>query len=195
MIDIDGRIQQFKIDILKYSEEEMIQRCFEHVLEPFCMTTDNYFELKNVISSNFGLHPNDVTMVGSGKLGFTLKPKVQFRKFNDKSDIDMAIISEKLYEKIWKDVFVYKNQVKYWPEEFKFKDYFFRGWIRPDYLPPAFSFDFANNWWEFFRQLTKSGKYGPYKIKAGLYYSRFFFEAYQHHCMTICKQLLSGGIN
>ncbi len=116
--------------------------------------------------------------------------------FGDQSDIDLAIISEFLFDKIWRQVFDYweenenTDNVVYWSRENSFKDYLFRGWIRPDKLPPAQAFDFSRSWWEFFRELTRQGEYGPYKIRAGLYKSWYYLEKYQSICIKECKQEL-----
>jgi hypothetical protein len=187
---IEERIGAFKRDLFELEEEEIIQKCFQHNMEPVCISNDTYFLLKSKISKHFGLHPIDVFMVGSGKLGFTIKPNEQFRQFGDSSDIDIAIVSEELFERFWKAVYLYKNEVKYWPKEERFKNYLLSGWIRPDLLPPAKRFSEAQEWWDFFRNLTASGEFGPYKISAGLYYSRFFFESYQKKCITLCKEII-----
>ncbi len=188
--EVDQRISMFKSDLEQYDDEEMIQKYFEHSLVPAVMSEDDYFQLKKEIANHFTLHPSEVIMVGSAKLGFTIKPQSKYRKFGDSSDIDIAIISEELFENIWRAVFEYKNDVKYWGKEQKFKDYLFRGWIRPDLLPHAKRFELAQDWWDFFLNLSSSGQYGPYRIRAGLYYSRYFFEPYQTICINACRHQL-----
>lgn len=189
--EITRRIGLFKEDLSSYDDDEMIQKYFEHDFSPAVISNDDYFKLKIEVANFFTLlHPTEVFMVGSGKLGFTIKPQEQYRKFNDSSDIDLAIVSRELFELFWKAVFEYKNEVKYWPKELKFKDYLFKGWIRPDLLPPSNSFKESKEWWDFFRELTSSGKYGPYKINAGLYLNRFFFESYQKDCIQSCRMHL-----
>jgi hypothetical protein len=134
-------------------------------------------------------------MVGSARLGFTIKSSEPYRLFGDRSDIDLAIISPRLFEDFWKAVLLYKEDVKYWPKEEGFKKYLLRGWIRPDLLPPADAFKKAADWWEFFRELTYSGRFGPYKISGSLYYSKFFFELYQSACIRACKKKEAGEVS
>ncbi len=192
--DINGRIIEFKSKILEYSDTEMIKYCFDHLITPVCMTSEQYFDLRLVTAHHFGLDSADVLMVGSGRLGFSIKPGQQFRHFCDRSDVDLAIISDELFEYIWKRVFEYKNSVRYWPRENEFKNYLFKGWIRPDLLPPSQHFSVASEWWEFFRGVTNSGKYGFYQVRAGLYHSRYFFESYQKTCMVLCRNIVSEGV-
>ena len=63
------------------------------------------------------------------------------------------------------------------------------GWIRPDKLPPEDRFAESRQWWNFFNKLTAAETYGPYKIRAGLYYSWFFLEGFQRICVDQCKAL------
>ena len=72
------------------------------------------------------------------------------------------------------------------PEEPNFNSYLARGWIRPDLLPPARRFSAAKDWWDFFRELTKT-VHSDYKISGALYREWYFLERYQGICVTRCK--------
>jgi len=187
-------ISKFNEDLQTYNDDDLIKKLYRLNMQPVCMSNDRYFNLKNLVSTKFGLDMTDVFMVGSGKLGFTIKPNEQYRLFSDKSDIDLAIVSNELFEQIWKSLFLYKEEIKYWPKEMKFKEYLFKGWIRPDYLPPSKLFQDGENWWNFFQELTSSGDYGPYRIRAGLYHSHFFFESYQKQCIQLCRKLIGEAV-
>lgn len=125
-------------------------------------------------------------MVGSGKLGFSIVNSKRYRPFSDTSDIDVAIISPILFDAIWHNVYDYSFSGGYWPEEKAFKEYLFRGWIRPDKLPPSHKFALCKDWWDFFRSITSTGRYGPYKISAGLYRNWHFLETYLSVCINEC---------
>ncbi len=64
-------------------------------------------EFRDIVSSNIGVSFNSVMMVGSGKTGYSLAPKKNFKLFQqntesrNKSDIDIAIISNNLFEAFW----------------------------------------------------------------------------------------------
>ena len=152
----------------------------------YVLDEGQYFQLKHEISEEYHLHPSQVIMVGSGKLGFSIAPSKRYRPFGDESDLDVAIISDVLFDWIWQEVFEHQNINRgYWPQETKFKDYLFRGWLRPDYLPP--SIQYASQWFEFFRQLTASSGFGPYKISAGVYKSWLYLEHYQRQAVAQCR--------
>ena len=149
---------------------------------------DKYYNLKAEVAENFKIHPSEVLIVGSAKTGFSIAPQKRFRFFNDKSDIDVAIISPFLFDRIWQQVFDCWEDGGEWSGIDGFKDYLFRGWIRPDKLPPRNRFKIRQEWWEFFRLVTQKQSYGPYKVAAGLYKSWHFFEIYQSICVKSCKQ-------
>jgi len=65
----------------------------------------DYF--KEVVSTNLCINFHNVQIVGSAKVGYSLSPKKLFAPFHDggpdqpSSDIDIAIISERMYKEYW----------------------------------------------------------------------------------------------
>lgn len=62
---------------------------------------------KEIVSSNFKVNFYSVKMVGSAKVGFSLSPQKMFKSFGAEdeignySDIDIAIVSDQLYNDYW----------------------------------------------------------------------------------------------
>lgn len=183
---IDDKINKFKSDILIEDPITMVNKYIIHG-NSLILDDEKYFLLKKTIADKFGIHQSNIYMVGSAKLGFSIKESRRFLYFGNESDIDIAIISNDLFNTFWKEVYTYKNGSGYWPNFSSFKNYFFKGWIRPDYLPPGESFAMAKDWGDFFMETTKSGAFGPYKIAAGVYHSPFFLESYQSVCIKECR--------
>lgn len=183
---IQERLARYKEDLPRLDCLSLVRK---HITsgEAFILPHDNYFSLRDRIAREFGVHTNDVFVVGSAKLGFSIAPNKRYRPFGDTSDIDVAVVSQSLFDQIWKEVFEYRAEVGYWPAEQQFASYLFKGWIRPDKLPPARKFELASRWWTFFRELTQSGDVSIYPIKAGLYKSHYFLEAYQSICVKQCQ--------
>ncbi len=186
---IIASLNEFKQDLIIQSVSTIVRKHITFGLS-YILSHEKYYELKSEVAEFFHIHPNEVLIVGSAKLGFSIAPDKKYRPFNDVSDIDVAIISSNLFDTVWDQVFNYKIEVGYWEQEDKFKDYLFRGWIRPDKLPPAKSFKLGKDWWEFFRKLTSKGNYGSYNIRGGLYKSWSFLEKYQSICVKKCKDEL-----
>ena len=173
--DIQHRIVAFKEDLEKLSDKVMVQK---HISfgESYILSSNQYFELKQDVSEQFRTHSSQIVLVGSAKLGFSIAPDKKYRPFGEDSDLDVAIISEVLFDSLWAEAFEFWTYRRPWTLQNSFKNYLFRGWLRPDCLPSEES---QNQWFEFFRELTGSEKYGRYKISAGVYKSWRFFESYQ----------------
>ena len=184
--DVTGRIEEFREDLSNLADTTIVRKYITYG-NCYILGEDGYFDLKSEVSDQFNVHPNEVVVVGSGKLGFSIAKRKRYRHFGDESDIDIAIVSGTLFDQIWGDVFQYKIGGAYWPEERDFKDYLFRGWVRPDKLPPTPTFEFRNQWWDFFLELERRGNYGPYKIRAGVYKSWHFLESYQTENVRDCR--------
>lgn len=154
------------------------------------LTDSAYFQLRAAVAEKYEIHPNDVLVVGSSKLGFSIAPRKRYRHFGETSDVDLVIVSSDLFDQIWKAVHVFWHQGGYWDKHLDFKSYLFQGWIRPDKLPPARTFALANDWWKFFNTLSSGGRYSLYKIAGALYRDRYFLEAYQLRGVSACLEEL-----
>ena len=60
-------------------------------------------EFKKFISKKLDVHYNDIGIAGSAKLGFSLNPKKELHDFTDESDVDIILVSYKLYKKFWSE--------------------------------------------------------------------------------------------
>ena len=191
-MNIDNRINDFKKN-LTTSDEIALVRKFITSGDCHVIDQNNYLELKSIVADHFKIHPNEVLIVGSGKMGFSIaeniaKGKMRYRHFSETSDIDVAIISQNLFDRIWKDLFDFIEDKGFWQRQQEFTGYHFQGWMRPDMLPTSPRFDFTQTmWWDFFNNLTSSQKFGEYKIRGGLYRNWHFLEKYQIKCVKQCK--------
>jgi hypothetical protein len=61
--------------------------------------------LMNVIvrhlTSRLPITAENIAIVGSAKLGFSLNPDGYFNPFSDESDIDVVVVNETLFDEIW----------------------------------------------------------------------------------------------
>lgn len=194
-----GEIEVLKrefIDFLK-DEKNTVERIMNKYLLfgiPYIYRNDEnrYFELKEEISNHFKIQQTQVYIVGSAKLGFSISPSKMFRELNDDSDIDVAIIDNKLFDEYWKNLYSFNiNLVSRSTEEDRrykrFVDYFFRGWVRPDLMPVRMS----NEWFEYFKILY--GKYNR-KVAVGIYKDNEFFMGYHRDNILRIRKELKNGI-
>ncbi|MCM2447795.1 MULTISPECIES: hypothetical protein [unclassified Rahnella] len=178
-------IDDFKSFLLENTATDTFRR---FILHSDCQMIDSSqsYALKSNICDKFGINFDNVVIVGSCKLGFSIKPNKRFVPFGEESDIDVAIVSPFLFEKIWKSAIEYKYSGADWPSKNNFFRYLAAGWIRPDKFPPSSNFAFSGDWWDFFSEMTNSRRYGDFKIAAGIYYNSFFLEKYQQVCLEQC---------
>lgn len=178
-------IEEFKADLKTLSALQVVRK---HVFTGGCyaLSEDQHYRLKESVCEHFGIEFNNVVLVGSGKLGFSIKAEKRFQTFGDESDIDIAVISPELFTKVWEEAYLYKKSGADWQKSFDFFKYLSEGWIRPDKLPSSKYFEFSKKWWDYFNGLTFKQDFGPYKIRAGLYHSLFFLQEYQMICVNQC---------
>lgn len=185
MKNIQTEIISFRQDLTKYNSNRIFKK---YLVNDTCyaLSNDEQMLLREEISKRFNIDYQNIIIVGSAKLGFSIKAKRRFMNFCDTSDIDIALISKDLFEKIWLEVSRYFSSMGEYEEGNNYCNYLAKnGWIRPDKLP---NIQIKDEWFEFFRELTNSGKYGDYKISAGLYYNYSFLEEYQLKCIDQCKE-------
>lgn len=187
--DISSRIEKFKDILGSHEHEEVIVQ--KHIVHgtPYVFRNDEdkYFDLKREIATHFSTHYTNIHMVGSAKLGFSIAPQKLWQPFTIESDIDIAIVSTRLFEKSWGSIHDFNieltnrtgNQDKKYGQ---FIDYLFKGWIRPDLFP--FKYPLKTEWFDFFKSISYKN-YGPQKITGALYHSFNFFEKY--HIANIAK--------
>jgi hypothetical protein len=139
-----------------------------------------YYKLKKSIAEYFSVSHTAVFMVGSSKLGFSIAPHKYLNPIHDESDIDMAIISEALFDSIWKELFEFNIDITSRSEREhrnynEFLQYFFKGWLRPDKFP--FEYKGKNEWFEFFTSISYK-EFDKRKVTGAVYRSEYFFTKY-----------------
>ncbi len=60
-----------------------------------------YEDVRGWLSSRLKVHPKQITLVGSARIGYSLAPPPQFGKpFGGHSDLDLSVVSTELFEQI-----------------------------------------------------------------------------------------------
>lgn len=177
-------IADFKAFLADHTADQVYDRC---ILTGSCsaISDDATHTVRDNIAQRFGVEFANVVIVGSANLGFSIKPKKRYVSFGEESDVDVALVCSNLFERVWKEVFLFEKSGAFWPSRHEFRRYLSKGWIRPDKLPSSPVFGFSNEWWDFFRTIKVSGV--PFKISGGIYHSHFFLREYQKICIEQCK--------
>ncbi|RZE63060.1 hypothetical protein C0R01_17700 [Streptomyces albidoflavus] len=64
----------------------------------------NYIKWRHLVATELGVDPMAVQLVGSARLGYSINPRKNFRKFQEDSDLDIAVISPELFDRAWAEL-------------------------------------------------------------------------------------------
>lgn len=199
---IEKRIKDLKEDLYKsdLDHEQIFQK---HLIDISTFITestsyDYEYKIRKLISQHLDVHLNEVIIVGSSKLGYSLSPKKLYNEFDhkfkttklkkDKSDIDVAVISQQLFSELKKNLYDFTDGLtldwdnnEYYKEykpvniNYKLFQYICKGWFRPDFKPVGFEICKNGNF-----ETLKQEIYAISKRKLGLaiYEDWFYFKSY-----------------
>lgn len=162
---------------------------------------DAYYSFRKRIAAEFAINFHEVFITGSAKLGFSpFKRKI----FDYDSDVDVAIVSEALYNKIMMSIHRYQMELREHRKTVsaseleryhRFLEYGAIGWMRPDLLPTSFRvIDLKRSWFDFFDSISHGrSEVGNYKVSAGAFRSYYHLEAYTLSGLRSLKAKLEVG--
>lgn len=101
------------ISLLKKKQpEELLEDFFAQSVVPACRDASAYEQFRAQVGS-FYPKRSEVLIVGSGNWRYSLNPKKNFKSFDSKSDIDVAIVSEPDFFETWDALREYQRRKWY----------------------------------------------------------------------------------
>ncbi len=90
-------------DLLRTEPLELLVKhyVFEGIPYVFRRSPDRKEKLAQHLSDQLQTKPENVRIVGSAKIGFSLSPDSFSREFSERSDIDVLIVDADLFDCIW----------------------------------------------------------------------------------------------
>jgi len=106
----------------------------------FTCYEDSYSAFCRELATSLGVHPADVALVGSGRLGFSLNPQHLLSRFSGTSDLDVVVVSSSVFDGAWTDLLHGSVSTAFAETEErrrlrKTQDNFFDGYLRSDHVP------------------------------------------------------------
>jgi hypothetical protein len=205
----DDMMEHFLAGLASTSnDDELLDFCRKNSLhgtpKVFDGAENQYYEFRKRISEKFKVNFHEVFITGSAKLGFSpFKNKL----FDYESDIDVAIVSSDLYERIMATIHDYQMQLRdnrktvscYELSRYhRFLEYGAIGWMRPDLLPTSFLMkELRTDWFDFFESLSYGkSEVGNYKVTAGVFKTYDHLEKYTVSGLRSLKTKLEiGAVN
>lgn len=155
-----------------------------YILEcaPICFGGDKsiIYLLKKELADKFEIHPKDIEIVGSAKLGISLNSKIERygKPFNESSDIDLAIISNELFDIAWNELSKKENKFLLESDKKKIETCYYyipQGIISPNQLPMGLNF--TKKFWAILSSLSLE-RYENRKIRGRIFKNWWFAEKY-----------------
>lgn len=152
-----------------------------------------YTRLREYAGAALLVSPNqNVFLVGSAKLGFSIKPKRRYGLFNDDSDVDMAIVSPSLYERLWGEARRYSRRGGFWEGDTRnhFKNDHANGVVKPYVLPDSDAIPTRRMLFDLESEMQRVGG-SPYPVTIAVWHSMDALEEYQTLAVKKCQEALS----
>lgn len=167
----------------------------------FAGREDDYYDFRKRIAEKFDINFHEVFITGSAKLGFSPHKR---KPFDYDSDIDVAIISAALYDRVMSSIHNYQMELRENRKAVsfdelrgyhRFLEYGAIGWMRPDLLPTSFRVNqLKREWFDFFDSISNGkSKVGNYKVTAGAFKSYFHLEQYTLSGLSSLRTKLQVG--
>lgn len=166
---------------------------------PF-LTQEALNSLESKARAVFGLTDEQnlsAIVVGSAKLGFAFLEKQgrdgagykpAYRAYQPgASDIDIAVVSQVLYGKIWQDLAGFGANQIYFPWKTDLAAYMLHGWIRPDKFPIA-SPQRCTDWKNLVHEVSRTDHFRYKRLRCGIFHSRYFLNIYQQRGVIAAQQ-------
>jgi hypothetical protein len=163
---------------------------FESIPTVFGNKVDLWIQWKKRLASFLEVDPYEMVLTGSGAIGYSLSPHKNYREYNDKSDIDVAVISSHHFEIAWRYLrqsrtrwLSISRQAKNAIEEHR-KNYVFTGTIATDSFLALLPF--GKRWQQGLDEMSKHAPTVGRDVKLRIYRD---YDALRYYQMTGIKKL------
>ena len=132
-------------------------------------------QMVRAISIGLKVPQDDICVVGSARIGFSLSPLKFGEPFSDFSDIDICIVSSSLFDPSWLDIIekrrtqpaTMNSRTKFQLREHRERHYVFNGWIYPKSVVQAL--EIGQRWLRTFNGLSRISELASRTISGRLY--------------------------
>lgn len=167
----------------------------------FCDNPELYEEMVSVLAHDLNVDEEDIRVVGSARIGFSLAPPRFGQPFDAFSDIDVIVVSPALFDPSWVDIVT--NRHLRWSrlrpktqERLKAHQshhYIYQGWIYPMSVSEALGI--GEQWFNAFNGLSKIPELSNRNVNARLYRSWDHARYYHRRGLRQIKRNLEGQQN
>ncbi len=186
-------LETFKDRLSSGASAESIVREFITHGSSVVLDGPTYTRLREYAGQVLQVSPNqNVYLVGSAKLGFSIKPARRYGFFDDDSDVDVAIVSPSLYERLWDEARRYSRSGGFWEADSRihYKNDHANAVIKPYVLPDSDAIPTRRMLFDLQAELQRVGG-SPYPVTIAVWHSIEALEEYQVLSVVKCQEALS----
>ncbi|MBI2927855.1 MAG: hypothetical protein HYY24_19355 [Verrucomicrobia bacterium] len=197
---------EFKQLLLTQPLEEIVKaRIFAGVPYAFSKRPQAMDTLRNHLSNQLRIPPENVIVIGSAKIGFSLSPDNFPRAYSRRSDIDVLLVHPAMFDSVWKTLLAWHYPRRSsldgvdWDWARHRRDEIYWGWLEPsrvrydglsfpDVLHPMRNLSAA--WFGAFRSLARYPDFMGRDVSGRLYRTWDHALAYQVAALKKIKALI-----
>lgn len=102
-------LEDFTAELEERPLEEIVKaHLFDGDPFVFRAAPDQYAVLRRHIAGGLKVEAGAITIVGSAKIGFSLDPNSFGRAFSKQSDVDVVVVSERLFDAMWQALIAWR---------------------------------------------------------------------------------------
>lgn len=198
---------EFRQLVANATDAELFGPCLSEDITPFVFDTepDSWDVFRSELSDALGVQSGDIRIVGSGRLGFSLRPGRNLRPYSDRSDVDVAIISAAPFDLLWHGLLyaLYPRQsmptvISGWLKNRRNELY--TGWLSPLAVRVDHKIfgqraqdllDFNARWFNTFKSVSRHVPRRHEDINVRLYRTWGHAELYHRHSISSLRKTLT----
>jgi hypothetical protein len=94
---------EFKQLMADTSDADLLGPALHDAVVPYVFETEavKWEAFRGEVTTALAIGVDDLAIVGSGRMGFSLKPDNNLRAFRDTSDVDVVIVNPDLFDALW----------------------------------------------------------------------------------------------
>jgi hypothetical protein len=130
--------QDFRQDLDALTDAELIGPCLREEIVPFVFEPNppNWDRFRDEFVTRLQVSRSDIRVVGSARFGFSMKPDRNLKTFGDRSDVDVVVVNERLFDDLWHALLIaayprppVSNELGGWLKQRRNELY--TGWLTP----------------------------------------------------------------
>jgi hypothetical protein len=199
--------EEFRELIAASDDATLLGPCLRDDLVPYVCEPDppTWNAFRDELGRPLGVPRADITVVGSGRFGFSTKPDANLRAFSERSDVDVIIVNAPLFDVLWISLLKaayprppFTERLGGWLRERRNELY--TGWVTPlgiHLSPRIFGararpvLDFKTLWFNTFKEAARLLPSRHEDVKGRLYRTWEHAELYHIHSLAALRRSLA----